>query len=337
MREGFAMTDNSLIAPWVRRFLLEHVVGERNLSINTQKSYRDMLLQLLPFVATSVRRPIERLTVQELSTERIRLFLKEVEGTRRCTARTRNQRLSAIHAIARFIGQHAPEHLQWCAEVRMIPFKKTMDRLITCLDREEIQALLNAPARSSPQGERDYALLIFLYNSGARVSEATDLTVQDLDWRAHAVQILGKGRKVRTCPLWPATIRVLRSLIAGRPPTDRVFLNRNHEPFTRSGIYGLVQRYAAQAAYKIPSMAAKHIGPHVIRHSTASHLLRAGVDIDTIRGWLGHVSLDTTNIYAEIDLETKARALAACTINDRRRSRKPWRHRPDLMEFLHAL
>jgi site-specific recombinase XerD len=337
MREGIVMADTMLIAPWIRRFLLDHVVGERNLSLNTQKSYRDMLLQLLPFIAAQVHRPIERLTVPEFSTERIRLFLKEVEGKRRCTVRTRNQRLSAIHALARFIGQHAPEHLQWCAEVRLIPFKKMMDRSITCLDREEIQAILNAPLRSSPQGERDYALLLFLYNSGARVSEAAGLSVQDLDWHARAVQILGKGKKVRTCPLWPATIQVLRPLTAGRTPTERVFLNRNHQSFTRSGIYGLVKRYAAQASHKIPAMAARRIGPHVIRHSTASHLLRAGVDINTIRGWLGHVSLDTTNIYAEIDLETKARALAACAIKDGKRSSKPWRQQPNLMEFLHAL
>jgi integrase/recombinase XerD len=147
----------------------------------------------------------------------------------------------------------------------------------------------------------------------------------------------GKGRKLRTCPLWPATIQVLRPLVAGRTLTDRVFLNRNHEPFTRSGIYGLVKRYAARASLKQVSIAAKRIGPHVIRHSTASHLLRAGVDINTIRGWLGHVSLDTTNIYAEIDLETKARALDACAITESKGSRTPWRQQRALMEFLHAL
>jgi integrase/recombinase XerD len=337
MREGAIMADTTMIAPWVRRFLLEHVVGERNLSPNTQKSYRDMLLQLLPFIAGEVRRPIEKLTVSELSAKGIRLFLKEIEGKRRCSARTRNQRLSAIHALARFIGDHAPEHLQWCAEVRQIPFKKTMHRSITCLDREEVQALLDAPSRATPQGTRDYALLLFLYNSGTRVSEAAQLSVQDLDWPARAVQVLGKGRKVRTCPLWPATMKVLRPLVAGRAVTDRVFLNRNHEPFTRSGIYGLVKRYAARASLKKASIAAKRIGPHVIRHSTASHLLRAGVDINTIRGWLGHVSLDTTNIYAEIDLETKARALDACAIKGRKGSRTPWRQQRALMEFLHAL
>jgi integrase/recombinase XerD len=331
------MADNTLIAPWVRRFLLEHVVGDRNLSINTQKSYRDMLLQLLPFTAAQARRAVEKLTVSDLSADRIRLFLKEIEGKRRCTVRTRNQRLSGIHALARFIGQNAPEHLQWCAEVRLIPFKKTIDRAITCLDRQEIHALLEAPARQTPQGTRDYALLLFLYNSGARVSEAAQLSIQDLDWHDRAVHIVGKGRKVRTCPLWPETMRVLRRLVAGRVPTEPVFLNRNREPFTRSGIHGLVKRYAQRAADKMPSITKKTIGPHVIRHSTASHLLRAGVDINTIRGWLGHVSLDTTNIYAEIDLETKARALDACAISGGARSGKPWRKQPALMEFLRGL
>ena len=331
------MADLTMIAPWVRRFLLEHVIGERNLSPNTQKSYRDMLLQLLPFIAADARRTVEKLTVQDLSANRIRLFLKEIEGKRRCTVRTRNQRLSAVHALARFIGEHAPEHLQWCAELRQIPFKKTMHRSITCLDREEMQALLDAPVRATPQGRRDYALLLFLYNSGTRVSEAAQLSVQDLDWHARAVQVLGKGRKLRTCPLWPATIQVLRPLVAGRPMTDRVFLNRNREPFTRSGIYGLVKRYAARASLKRVSICAKRIGPHVIRHSTASHLLRAGVDINTIRGWLGHVSLDTTNIYAEIDLETKASALDACAIKESKGPRTRWRQQRALMEFLHAL
>jgi site-specific recombinase XerD len=283
------------------------------------------------------RRPIEKLTVSDLSADRVRLFLKEIEGKRRCTVRTRNQRLSAIHALARFIGQNSPEHLQWCTEVRLIPFKKTVDRATTCLDRQEIQALLEAPARQSHQGTRDYALLLFLYNSGARVSEAAQLLIQDIDWHNRAVQILGKGRKVRTCPLWPDTIRVLRPLVARRAPTEPVFLNRNREPFTRSGIYGLVKRYARRAADKMPSIAKKAIGPHVIRHSTASHLLRAGVDINTIRGWLGHVSVDTTNIYAEIDLETKARALDACAIGGGTRPRKPWREQPALIEFLHGL
>ena len=180
-------------------------------------------------------------------------------------------------------------------------------------------------------------MLLFLYNSGARVSEAATLTIADLDYYAHSVKILGKGNKWRTRPLWPATLEVMRALTVDRVPADRVFLNRNGHPVTRSGIHALVKRYARRAAKNAASISNKIVGPHVIRHSTASHLLRAGVDINTIRGWLGHVSLDTTNIYAEIDLETKAKALATCDIGTGLRRTRPWRTPPALLEFLHGL
>jgi site-specific recombinase XerD len=331
------MTEPSLIGPWVRRFLLEHLVGERNLSVNTQKSYRDMLTQLLPFVAAQTGLSIDRLTVIDVSAMRVRQFLQHIEADRHCGARTRNQRLTAIHALARFIGERAPEHIEWCGQLRLIAFKRTIEPAITCLERAEMQALLAAPRRSTAQGQRDYAMLLFLYNSGARVSEAAALTIADLDYYAKSVQILGKGNKWRTCPLWPATLDILRGLTVGRAPAERVFLNRNGHPITRSGIHALVKRYAKRAAKNASSLSNKVIGPHVIRHSTASHLLRAGVDINTIRGWLGHVSLDTTNIYAEIDLETKAKALAACDIGTGLRRTRPWRTQPALMEFLHGL
>ncbi len=331
------MTESSLIGPWVRRFLLEHLVSERNLSVNTQKSYRDMLLQLLPFIAEHSGRSVDRLTVADVSAKRVRQFLQHIEANRRCGARTRNQRLSALHALARFIGERAPEHIEWCGQLRLISFKRTIEPAIICLDRAEMQALLAAPTRSTVQGQRDYAMLLFLYNSGARVSEAAALTIDKLDYYAHSVQILGKGNKWRTCPLWPATLDVLKALTVNRAPAERVFLNRNRHPITRSGIHALVKRYAKRAVKSAPSLSNKIIGPHVIRHSTASHLLRAGVDINTIPGWFGHVSLDTTNIYAEIDLETKAKALATCDISAGHRPTKPWRSQRALMEFLHGL
>lgn len=331
------MSDSTLLGPWIRRFLLEHLVGERNLSTNTQKSYRDMLLQLLPFLAKRVGKPVDRLTVTDLSADSIRLFLTDLEITRGCAPSTRNQRLGGIHALARFVGEHCPECIEWCSQVRLIPFKKTMEPSITCLDREQMSALLAVPMRSTAQGQRDYALLLFLYNSGARASEAAALTIEDIDWHARSVQFLGKGKKLRTCPLWPATLDVLRPLAAERALTERVFLNRTGQPVTRSGVHALVKRSAERACASTPSLANKKVGPHVIRHTTASHLLRAGVDLNTIRGWLGHVSLNTTNIYAEIDLETKARALAACAVSDEDTHGKPWRKQPALMEFLHGL
>jgi site-specific recombinase XerD len=331
------MYDTALLSPWIRRFLLEHLVGERNLSRNTQRSYRDMLTLLLPFVAGQAKKPIDQLILGDLSAQRIREFLTHLERSRGCGPSTRNQRLGGIHALARFIGEHSPEHLEWTGQIRLIPFKKTLQPAITCLDRTEMNALLAAPERTTAQGQREHALLLFLYNSGARASEAAQITVGDIDWYARCVQLLGKGGKLRACPLWSTTLDALRAVVAERNPGERVFLNRLGQPVTRSGIHALVKRCAARAASAAPSLANKTVGPHVIRHSTASHLLRAGVDINTIRGWLGHVSLNTTNIYAEIDLETKARALDACALADDHSKRTSWHKQPELMAFLRAL
>jgi site-specific recombinase XerD len=180
-------------------------------------------------------------------------------------------------------------------------------------------------------------LLLFLYNSGARASEAAQLRIADIDWYARCVRIIGKGNKHRTCPLWPITLEELNRSTDQRRPEEYVFLNRNNKPITRYGIHTMVKRNASRAAVKMPSLGAKRVSPHVIRHTTATHLLRAGVDINTIRAWLGHASINTTNIYAETDLETKARALAACTpVTDGVKS-KPQSGQSDLMEFLHEL
>lgn len=329
------MIDSKLLGPWVRRFLLEHVVGERNLSINTQRSYRDMLTLLLPYAAKESRKAIDRLEVTDLSPELVRSFLAHLEQDRKCCQGTRNQRLGGLHALARFVGEHSPELLDWCTQVRLIPFKKTTQAAISYLDKVEMDALLAAPDRRGDQGQRDYALLLFLYNSGARVSEAANLTIGDLDWHARTVCVLGKGRKQRTCPLWPETIKQLRGLAAARAPDEAVFLNRRGQPITRFGIHTMVERNAMLAADKVPSMRAKSIGPHVVRHTAACHLLRSGVDINTIRAWLGHVSLDTTNIYAEVDLETKAKALAACAPKEKPAAK--WRSQPAVMAFLRSL
>ena len=151
-----------------------------------------------------------------------------------------------------------------------------------------------------------------------------------------SVLLLGKGNKPRRCPLWTRTVEELRPLVGNRDPSHRVFLNRRGEPLTRFGIHALVERYAAKVAKKLPSVAKKHVSPHTIRHTTATHLLRSGVDINTIRAWLGHVCLSTTNVYAEVDLEMKAKALANCQIKDEK-PKKPWRQDKGLMEFLRTL
>jgi integrase/recombinase XerD len=332
------MTDHTLLGPWIRRFLIEHLKQDRNLRQNTQRSYRDCLALLLPFLASKVEQPIDRLTTEHLSVEHVGLFLRYLEETRHCAITTRNQRLAAIHSLPHFIGIHCPEQLAWCGEMRRIPFKKSTQVAMPYLEKHELNALLATPDRSTPQGRRDHRLLLFLYNSGARADEAAQLVVADLDLvPPGSVRISGKGNKVRHCPLWSVTIDALKLAVNDRGPTERVFLNRCGRPFTRFGIHTMVERYARKVAARMPSLASKRVGPHTIRHTTAVHLLRAGVDINTIRAWLGHVSLDTTNIYAEIDLEMKAHALATCDVGEGVRKHRPWRQDRTLMTFLRSL
>lgn len=331
------MREHALLAPWVRQFLLEHIVAERNLARNTQLGYRDALAQLLPFVAAKTRQSVDRLLVEDVSAELVRSFLAHIESDRRCAVLTRNHRLAAIHSLARFIGARSPEHAAWCAQVRAVPFKKATKTVIGYLDKPEIDALLRTPDRRTELGARDHAMLLFLCNSGARADEAASLCNGNLQLgTSPSVRILGKGNKWRVCPLWPETAAVLRPLLTGRGHEDRVFRGRTGEPMTRFGVHRVVTIHAAAASKRVESMVGRSISPHVLRHTTAVHLLRAGVDINTIRAWLGHVSLDTTNIYAEVDLEMKAKALASV---DFAGTVPPPRHNrtPSVMEFMRRL
>jgi site-specific recombinase XerD len=206
------------------------------------------------------------------------------------------------------------------------------------LEKHEMDALLDAPDRSSIQGSRDYAMLLFLYNTGARADEVAQTKIGDLQLgKSPAVKITGKGNKIRHCPLWLLTANVLEPLTTRRSLTEPVFLNCRKQPITRFGVHALVKRYVKKAATKAPSIASKRVSAHTVRHSTAVHLLRAGVDINTIRAWLGHVSLDTTHVYAEADLEMKAKALAHCEIISEVQAKEEWRSKPELMSFLKAL
>jgi len=336
------MTDTQKLGPWIRRFLLEHLIQERNLSRGTQRSYRDTLALLIPFVARQTRKGIDGLNVVHVSADSVRRFLVYLENGRECAISTRNQRLAAIHSLARFVALHSPEHLAWCGEICAIPFKKCTQKPVTYLEKAEIDALLAAPNLRSAQGRRDHLLLLFLYNTGARADEAAQALVRDLNL-AHVpsrdlswVRIRGKGNKLRDCPLWPQTVYGLRLAIEGREPGEHVFLNRYGRPLTRFGVYHLVKRHIARVRGEMPSLATKNVSPHTVRHSSATHLLRSGLDINTIRDWLGHVSVNTTNIYAAVDLETKAKAIAHCDPGAAAPVRQ-WSKDKGLMTFLRSL
>lgn len=311
------MNKETLLGAWIRRFLLEYLITERNLSRNTVLSYRDTFRQCIPFISKKMRKPVHQLTVKDMSSKGIKQYLLDLEARHRSTS-TRNQRLSAIHAFADFIGLNSPEHIEWCRQIHLIPLKKAKQSEITYLEKNEIKALLAAPDQSTEQGRRDYALLLFLYNSGARAGEVAQLKIEDLylasDKKKNfsTVQITGKGNKLRRCPLWRQTVNELASLTAFREQSEHVFLNRLGQPITRFGIHNMVRRYVKKILPDTLSLKNKRISPHTIRHTTATHLLNSGVDINTIRAWLGHVSINTTNIYVEVDMEIKAKALAKC-------------------------
>jgi integrase/recombinase XerD len=336
------MADASKLGPWVRRFLLEHLIGERNLSMNTQRSYRDTFALLIPFAARQMHKKVDELSVVDVSEKCVLQFLADIEEVRGCSISTRNQRLAAIHALSHFVAVHSPEHVAWCGQIRSVPFKRCAKRQITYLEKPEMDALLAAPDLKTAQGRRDHLMLLFLYNTGARADEAAQLCIDQLDLAAvpgrdlSSVRIQGKGKKERRCPLWPQTVKELLPAIASRQSTEHVFLNRYGRPITRFGIHGMVERYVQRIIEQIPSLRSKRVSPHCIRHTTATHLLRAGVDINTIRAWMGHVSVETTNIYAEVDLEMKAKALAHCEVNGTKPARR-WNQDKGIMAFLRTL
>jgi len=265
-----------------------------------------------------VRRTVDRLDVPDFTVERITRFLAALETERRNGIATRNARLGAIHVFARYLAGQRPEHLGTLQRIIGMPFKRgAVEAPIEYLDRAELDALLKSIDRSTDLGRRDYALFAFMFNTGARVQEALNVRVADMRLETPPqVRLLGKGRKARTCPLWPATACLLRDLIAERcgvhaeSGSSLVFTNARGAPLTRYGVRYLLRRYVQKASRVAPSLKSKKLHPHSIRHSTAVALLKSGVDFATISQWLGHAGLNTTMRYARADIDLKRRALA---------------------------
>lgn len=295
-------------------FLSEHMPLRRALSPHTVRSYRDAFVLLLRFLSTRHRREVIDLDLADLDPESVIAFLEDLETGRDNCAATRNVRLAAVHAFARFVATQHPEHLALCQRLLAIPFKRAHVRVVEYLEADEIHALLAAPDHSTSDGRRDYVLMLVLFTTGARVQEVLDLRGRDLQLvRPLQVRLVGKGRKERLCPLLPETADILRRFLAEtglEASSERIFRNHHGEPLTRFGIRYLLRKYAALAQSSVPGLARKRVHPHTMRHSAAVHLLQAGVDMVTISHWLGHASVETTNRYAVVDLEAKRAALA---------------------------
>jgi integrase/recombinase XerD len=312
------MTSADDLAHHLALFFGEHLPGRTGASRHTILAYRDAWKLWLRFAAAKVGRSVPDLRVTDLDVDTALAFLDSLETDRHNAVVTRNHRRTALHAFFRYLGSVAPEYLAHCRRILAIPRKRAPQRTVDYLEREEVEALLTQIDRCTWRGRRDYALLVFLYNSGARVQEVVDLSVAALQLdRPYQVRLVGKGRKERICPLWPETATLLRALVTerriDRDPSAPVFVNALGQRLTRYGVRHIVKRYVAAAVPTQPSLTRKHVHPHTFRHACAVHLLQAGVELNLIRSWLGHVSLETTQRYAEIDLAQKRRALDAVT------------------------
>lgn len=324
----------------LHNFFHEWLAQQRNVSHHTVVSYRDSWRLFLRFVAAQKSKPVAKLGLSELTEVEVLAFLQHLEQARKSSIGTRNCRLSALHSFFSFVADREPLAAAQCAAVLRIPTKKAPRPEVRDLDEDEITAILSQPDPSKLEGQRDHVLLAFLFNSGARIQEALDLTPQALRLESpFHVRLLGKGRKERICPLWPETVELLKAFLKRKPrrQDERIFVNRYGNPLGASGVRFKLRQYVAAAAKKVPSLAGKRVSPHGFRHATGISLVTAGVDVTVIRDWLGHVSLDTTNIYARANLETKRKALEKVDPSVRPGKPPRWKRETDLLEWLGSL
>ena len=328
----------------VYSFFIDHLQVAKGLRPSSISSYRDGVRLFLRFVADDVGCKVTKIPLPALTPERVLQFLHVLEIERHNHVRTRNQRLAILRTFFEYLGGRLPELLIAAEQVARIPTKRVPPPEAHFLDRDDISSLfLNLPT-GTWVAERDRALLLFLYNTGARVQEAADLRVGHLEFKGTArVRLHGKGDKWRTCPLWAETVTRLQLLVRDADgvsrPEDPVFRSQRGDALTRFGIYKIVRRHGCRFDAD-PTQRGRRVTPHVFRHTTAVHLLESGVELNVIRGWLGHASLETTNRYAEINVRTKEAAMAKCTppVLSKAFARKPpWRTDASLMAWLDSL
>ena len=326
------------LAPTLEAFFSSRLIDEKGVSPHTIAAYRDTFRLLLCFAQQRIGTPPSKLTIEDLDAPLIAAFLDHLEHDRDNSARTRNARLAAIHSMFRYAALKHPEHAALIARVLAIPTKRHDRAIISHLTAEEVSALLAAPDRARWIGRRDHTLITLAIQTGLRVTELTSLSCQDvhLGTGAH-VTTSGKGRKHRATPLTKQTVAVLRSWLQERDgqPNQPLFPTSRGRALSRDAIALLLTKHTTTASSKCPTLTAKTVSPHVLRHTAAMNLLHAGVDSTVIALWLGHESVETTQVYIHADMAIKERALARTTPPDS----APGRYRPPdtLLAFLEAL
>lgn len=309
-------TKPPTLASLLESFFRNRLAAQRCASPATIGAYRDALRLFLVFASERAGKPPSRLGIEEIDRDVVLVFLDHLETDRSNSIRTRNARLAAIRSFFQHVAYSDPASMGIAQRILSIPGKRASKRMVAYLRQDQLDAVLAAPDRTTIQGRRDYALLLFLARTGARVSEALAINGGDLRFDIPTQVLLhGKGRKDRVLPLAPDVVAVLRTLIAERPHVNTaapVFINARGKRLTRFGVIHILHRAAVVASKTVPDLANRSLSPHQLRHTTAMHLLQAGVDLTTIASWLGHANVDTSHHYVEADLEMKVRALAQC-------------------------
>jgi integrase/recombinase XerD len=330
--------SRSLLPSLVQQFFTDRLCTQLNASPNTIAGYRDTFRLLLRYASEKTGRPPTKLAVEDFDVELIADFLSDIETRRGNSARSRNTRLAGIRSFFRFVAMSEPRYMLHCQKILAIPGKRYVRRTVEFLDRDEIDALLAAPDRSTRIGRRDHAILLVALQGGLRASEITGLRCCDivLGIGAH-IRCEGKGRKHRTTPLRRETVKVLESWLKERRDADDdpLFPSMRGARLSRDALEDIVRRHVLTASRSCPSLIGKRVSPHVLRHSTAMELLHHGVEQTVIALWLGHEHVETTQVYVHADLRLKEMALARVTAP----AANPGRYRPDdkLLAFLESL
>ena len=326
----------------VQSYFTEYLPRQRGASVHTIRTYRDALTLLLRFVAEQRRRSLACVQLSDLDVDAVTRFLDHIEIERSNSAATRNCRRAAIRGFFKHLLRNDLAHSQQYIRVLAIPAKKARQRPATYLEAQDVRLIIDAPNKRTHEGWRDYTLLLFLYNCGARVAEAAGLRWDDLQLIApRQVRLHGKGKKERHLPLWPETATALHRLRGIVHASDQqcVFVNRHGQSLTRDGIAYILTKHAAAAARALPALTRKHITPHVLRHSCAVALLQSGTDVTVIRDYLGHASIATTGRYITTNLQMKREAMQAFwkKAGIEPANARPWKPKADLLAFLQSL
>jgi site-specific recombinase XerD len=332
------MTPQPSFAALLEGFFTQRLMQQRQASRHTVASYRDSFRLLLQFAQQHLHKAPATLALEDIDAPLVTAFLNELEQVRGVTARTRNLRLTAVHSFFHYAAFEAPANAAQIQRVLAIPAKRFTRPLVPFLSRPEVDALLAAPDQGSWSGRRDHALILLAVQTGLRLSELTSLRREDLHFGAGAhVRVIGKGRKERCTPLSKSTRAVLTAWVREplRAEDQPLFPNARGGRLSAHGVHYLLDKHVAVAAGQCSSLKNKRVSPHVLRHTTAMDLLQAGVDCSVIALWLGHESIETTQIYLDADLALKEQVLDK-TIPP---NGKPGRYRPDdrLLAFLRDL